>query len=586
MTCFDLENARPVRRGHLTVRCQALGIAALACATRAGHAQLSYRDSSAGLQVPRMEAGPTELEFSDVNGDGHVDIVSIGDHGSPHINSDETGIMVWFGDGEGAWSLYQTGNFGYGGVALGDVNGDGLMDAAYAMHHNYSGTDFGNQLMEVALGDGTGRNWTPYDNGLAASGEDYGMFGTDLADFDNDGDLDMASISFGCCSGVHVYRNNGDGTWTQTFGFLGGNSSLLLSTGDFNGDGNADLATGSQNGTVYFGDGTGAFTLTDGNLPARGSSGRQGISVGDVNADGLDDLSFATSAGGLAVWRWVSGSTWANLSGNLPTGGGHRLTQIADMNADGFGDLVAFSETKTEVFLGDGSGQWQLAATINAQPNTCDYAAFRAGADVDHNGYPDPVSIAEENCRQFTGGQNRPRCFVEASLRTDNWIHPLSLRGGETVRAGSVRFIDWTAQVSTAPSEIGTVTIELSLSGDRGPWLAVARDTLNNGRSQWPVPADLPRTSRARLRLTLESSLGRFRTITPRPFSIAASGEPVPGDTDGDGDIDLRDWSRLQACFTGEDEQAEPECTASDVDADGDVDAADHAAQASRLTGP
>ncbi|MBU0616761.1 MAG: VCBS repeat-containing protein, partial [Planctomycetes bacterium] len=154
-------------------------------------AQLNYVDRSTGLNTPTMEGGDTELEFGDVDADGNVDIVSIGDHGSPYINSPQHGVMVWFGDGAGNWSVYQNGNFGYGGVALGDVNNDGLMDVGYGMHHNYSGNDFGNQILEVALGDGTGHNWIPWDNGLATNGETWGMFGTDFADVDNDGDLDL-----------------------------------------------------------------------------------------------------------------------------------------------------------------------------------------------------------------------------------------------------------------------------------------------------------------------------------------------------------------------------------------------------------
>ena len=51
------------------------------------------------------------------------------------------------------------------------------------------------------------------------------MFGTDFADVDNDGDLDLGSLSFGCCAGVHIYLNHSDGTWTQSFGILGGNAS-------------------------------------------------------------------------------------------------------------------------------------------------------------------------------------------------------------------------------------------------------------------------------------------------------------------------------------------------------------------------
>jgi hypothetical protein len=116
--------------------------------------QVSYVESSSGLQTPAMEGGRTEFEFGDVNGDGHVDIASIGDHGSPYIGTNEHGIMVWFGDGTGNWSVYQNGNFGYGGIGLGDVNGDGLMDVGYGMHHDYS------------------RFWRPVDRG--SSGRRHG----------------------------------------------------------------------------------------------------------------------------------------------------------------------------------------------------------------------------------------------------------------------------------------------------------------------------------------------------------------------------------------------------------------------------
>jgi hypothetical protein len=266
--------------------------------------------------------------------------------------------MVWFGDGAGNWSVYQNGYFGYGGIAIGDVNGDGLWDIGYAMHHAYSSDDFGDQLIEVALGDGTGMNWTPWDDGLATNGETWGMFGTDFADVDNDGDLDIGSNSFGSGAGVHVYLNAGDGTWSQSFGFVGGNSALDFVFGDINNDGNADIAVSHAYGTIYFGDGTGGFALADGGLP---SSSMNGTALGDVDNDGGKDVSFITDypAQGVQVWVWDEDlEQWINFSGSLPTTGGYQATQLCDMDADGYVDLIAFGSGTCRLWLGDGAGHW------------------------------------------------------------------------------------------------------------------------------------------------------------------------------------------------------------------------------------
>ena len=540
-------------------------------------AQLTYVEQSSGLNTPTMEGGNTEIEFGDVNGDGHIDIVSIGDHGSPYVNAQEHGVMVWFGDGTGAWSVYQSGSFGYGGVALGDVNNDGLMDVGYGMHHNYSGVDFGNQILEVALGDGTGQNWDPWDDGLATNGEDWGMFGTDFADVDNDGDLDVGSVSFGCCAGVHVYRNNGDGTWTQSFGFLGGNSNMYFKFGDVNGDGFADFAAAHGYGTVYLGDGQGGFTLADGNLPSS-SYGLRGISLGDVNDDGREDLAFVTSGGGLDVYSWVSPGVWQDLSGTLPASGSFDLAQIADMDLDGHGDILAFaaggysgSPGQITIYGGDGAGNWQQIASFST-PSNCDYAAFRAGVDVDHNGFPDLAVVQEE----YVGGfpiswRNRPRAFVESSTPTSTWIHPKYPRGGETFVAGSVRFVEWTAAV--AEFGPGAVTVEFSRNGLEGPWSAVAVDVPDNGRYQWQLPQPLPTSRNCYLRYTLTTGGGDAVAVTPDSFTIEGTG--ILGDLDGDGDVDLSDLGQLLAHY-GTPSGASYED--GDIDGDGDVDLADVAA--------
>lgn len=483
----------------------------------AAPADLIYVESSTGLGVPQLEEGRTEIEMGDVNGDGHIDLVSIGDHGSPYVNTNEHGVMVWFGNGQGSWSVFQNGDFGYGGVALGDANNDGLMDVGYAMHHNYSSNDFGDQLIEVALGDGTGRNWQPWDDGLATNGETWGMFGTDFADVDNDGDLDIASNSFGCCSGVHVYLNQGDGTWSQSFGFLGGNSTEDITFGDVNGDGFADLAAAHQSGTVYLGDGAGSFQLADGNLPPGGSLGRYGIALGDVNNDGRDELAFCLQNAGPAVWTWGPGNIWQNMSSGLPPQATCGGTQLYDMNGDGYRDLTVFIEgSNVRVFTGGGQGNWTQAASFVVLERY--YNAMRVGGDADHNGFPDIALVAQAG---GFNGRNRLRFFKEVSVPTALSIQPVEPNGGEVFYAGSVHFVDW---LSAVPGGVtGTVQVELSTTGPGGPWLPVASDLPNNGRYQWRIPTGLSPSTDCYLRFTVTTAQGSAQAQTAAPFAIIAS---------------------------------------------------------------
>jgi hypothetical protein len=481
---------------------------------------LSYVESSSGLGTPEWESGNSELELADVNSDGHLDIVSIGDHGCPYVNTDEHGLMVWFGSGTGTWTNFMYGEFGYGGVAVGDVNNDGFQDVGYGMHHNYSGVDLGDQLLEVALGDGTGQFWTAWDDGLATNGEDWGMFDTDFADVDNDGDLDVGSISFGCCAGVHIYLNQGDGSWVQSYGFLGGNTDHGFTFGDINADGFADFAAGQQSGTVYLGSGTGGFSHADGNLPGGGSSGRAGPDLGDVNDDGRDDLSWCNTGGGVEVWTWTEGNVWVDLSGSLPSSGTCEFTQLRDMNVDGHGDVVSFGYGSGKIWTGDGTGGWTLAATITT-PSPGYFSAFRAGGDADHNGYPDLALVAEQG--SWPNEQNHLRFYKEASVPASLSVTPIYPLGGEVLYAGSARLLDW---VSALPGNVASsVAIELSVAGPSGPWLPVATGLPNNGRYQWLLPGDLPNTNNAHLRYTVTTASGSETSVTPASFTIAGGSD-------------------------------------------------------------
>jgi FG-GAP-like repeat len=433
---------------------------------------------AAGPLLPLGEGGRTELEFGDVNGDGHPDLVCVGDHGSPHIGTQQHGLMTWLGDGAGGFSVLQVGDFGYGGVALGDVNGDGLMDAAWGVHHDYADTDLGDQLIEVALGDGTGAAWTPWDDGLGTHGETYGMFGTDLGDVDSDGDLDLGSDSFGCCAGVHVYLSGGDGTWAPSWGFTGGNSNMDFLFADFDGNGRLDIATANSLGTVWLGDGAGGFAAADGNLPASNWNG--GLAAGDVTGDGRDELAFV-SAGVVQVWSWSAGHVWTAVTPGLGAGA-WQAVQLLDLDVDGTCDLLVFGQGQVAAFRGDGEGGWvKLVQFAMPGGGAKLFRAFRAGADIDHNGYPDFAVVQDE-------GDNRTHVVREASVATQRWLRVTSPTPGRVWRAGQVRWVEW---LSARPpgAAAGSVTVELSLDGPGGPYAVLAAGLPDNGRAQITVPA-------------------------------------------------------------------------------------------------
>jgi hypothetical protein len=476
---------------------------------------LDYVESSSGLQNPQLESGRTELELADVNEDGNIDILSIGDHGSPYINTQEHGVMVWFGDGYGNWSVYQNGNFGYGGIAVGDLDNDGHLDIGYGMHHNYSGSDFGDSILEAALGDGTGQNWQPWDDGISVGNPgQWGMFCADFADVNNDGLLDLGANSFGSGDGIHIFLNNGDGTWSQSFGFLSGNSTMDFVFGDVNADGDVDFAVAHEYGSVYLGDGSGNFTLADGNLPPAGSIGRRGPSLGDVDNDGDADFAFCNSNGGVEVWAWSSSGVWVNISGTLPVSGGYEVTQLRDMDIDGCIDIVAFGDGIASVWLGDGMGGWTLDATITT-PAPGTFSAFRVGGDADHNGYPDIALVAEEG--DAWNAINHLRFYRETSTPQSLFVFPTYPRGGERFRPGSVQLINWTCAV---PSGSAKIRLELSTTGAAGPWLMISDSTVDNGRFQWIIPQTIS-SNDCYIRYTAMTSDDTVTSMTPVGFTIA-----------------------------------------------------------------
>jgi hypothetical protein len=244
-------------------------------------------------------------------------------------------------------------------VAVGDWDGDTDMDLAIPLDapdrvvflYNDGDEAFGTPT-EVMTGDGS----SPH---TAA-----------VADFDGDGDLDVA-VSLQGSNVVRVLVNNGAGAFALGTETVTGTEPRVLRVADFNG-GAPDLLSVNRAGssvTVLLNDGGGAFTPST----MLTSPDPRDADVGDLNGDG--DVDFAVSVhDNRRVELFANTGTGAFLAaGALLLGSQVRPDGVAVANIDGDSDLdlaVSASGNGLDVAVvfanvGPGTGAGAFAAPIS-----------------------------------------------------------------------------------------------------------------------------------------------------------------------------------------------------------------------------
>jgi hypothetical protein len=369
------------------------------------------------------------INLADVTNDGVIDIIV----GGATSSGGEIAVLPGKGDGTfGAAVITSVSHNGSNGgsasfdsnIAIGDVNGDGIVDLVAA--------DFESATIYVLLGDNTGKFTLS-----SMLGPYYftGRTQTYLHDLNGDGDLDIV-VNDSVGGVTYVLLGNGSGSFQSETSY---NSRALLFT-DVNGDGYPDLVGTASPGQVQVLLGNSNGTFGSPTVIATVPSSDYLVGAGDFNGDGITDLLLISPAGvavALGKGNLAFGDATASVAGSLLPGyffndlgvakfGGNSYSDVAiaveggltvlasngdgtfasgdaydlgttvgtvsvaDFNGDKLPDIaVSVSATYPRVLLGNGAGEFSLAADQNQTYTTTAPSGSMVAADFNGDGKSD-----------------------------------------------------------------------------------------------------------------------------------------------------------------------------------------------------
>lgn len=325
------------------------------------------------------------LLFTDVDGDGHPDIVG-------EVYPGQVQIFKGKPDGTfAAASVIATVPANAQLVAAGDVNNDGIVDLAFLIPPGIG----------VLLGNGnlTYGSLLPTVAGSVVSG--FSHVGVAQGDFNRDGYGDVAMAVSG---GISVLTGNGDGTFVSADSYELGHAVGSTAIGDFNGDQHRDVAVtvSATYPLLLLGNGAGKFTLaTDQNQSYGTQPPSPSIVAADFNGDGKRDLDIVerTDAFPFGQPFLLFGAGDGTFGTPSPIDAGPSL--VGDVNSDGRSDLVfrSINVNSITTLLGRADGAFTQMMTTMIYP-AGDVAAL---GDLNHDGKPDLLVFENLSMRAWLG---------------------------------------------------------------------------------------------------------------------------------------------------------------------------------------
>ena len=287
-------------------------------------------------------AAPRAIAMADFNGDNWADLVVVNTYAgiSVLINRQNACGTPCF-----AIPVGYTAHATPEAVAVGDFNGDLKPDIVVSNN--------GSNDVSVLInnGNGTFGGATNYPVGLGPSGVAVGNF------FTGDPNLDIVVINSGEGS-FSILKGNGAGAFslftTVPLGSFGRtlNGSAVVVVGDFDKNGNQDIAIAGDLGVVVLlGHGDGTF---DSPVVYAAHSNPSGLAIGDFNGDTIPDLAVSNAFSKDVSVLIGNGNGTFGAPTNYPAGQFPVAVAVGDFNNDTKADLAVanFGDNNITVLLG------------------------------------------------------------------------------------------------------------------------------------------------------------------------------------------------------------------------------------------
>lgn len=236
------------------------------------------------------------------------------------------------------------------GIAMADLDGDHDVDPAVI--HNFSG------VVSIFRNDGGGSFTVS-----ACTTHTYSGAGIVAADLDNDMDTDLIITSgrfSSSADSIATLFNDGTGSFVKTASYAVGQWPGSLCSGDFDEDGDADLAV-ANSASNYL---TVLMNLGDGTFGAGSNYNVAAISTEaivspDLDGDGDNDLVVSTEGPSMVLVLLNTGSGGFASPVDYPAGGyGPESIAAADLDNDGDQDIAVANRRSdvVSVLLNSGGG--------------------------------------------------------------------------------------------------------------------------------------------------------------------------------------------------------------------------------------